>query len=103
MRISCCSRAMSSQTQISLGRPQVSQIKPHLRRSGCSSLLVLRVQAELDLALDGEDAGDLAPQGADLAGRGGRAAHRLHAALLHELALELRQAGLAVVDGERAD
>src|ERR1041385_5852605 len=88
MRISCCSRAMSSHTQISLGRPQVSQIKGHPGgRGGCrsSSLLGLRVQPELDLAVDGQDARDLAPEGADLAGARGRAAHRLDAALLHEL------------------
>src|ERR1051326_8691854 len=102
MRISWCSRAMSSQTQISLGRPHVSQIKQHLRPTGCSSLLGLRVQAELDLAFDGQDAGDLAPEGADLARAGGRAAHGLDTAFLHQLALELHEAGLAVVDGQTA-
>src|SRR5688572_26849687 len=119
MRISCCSRAMSSQTQISLGSPHVSQITYGLHMGGrgtrgClasagTSLLGLLLgllrgldgdRATLDavdiLVLDGQDARDLAAQGADLARVRGRATHGLDAALLHELAPQFRQAGLAV-------
>src|SRR6185503_175083 len=108
MRISCCSRAMSSQTQISLGNPQVSQI---MRRSGgwasrlgtSLGLLLLAAargarladDAVAVLVLDGKDAGDLTAQRADLSRVRGRTAHGLDAALLHEFTAEFGQAHVA--------